>query len=93
MEEVHWRNSSSQAKVLGTITSIAGAFVVVLYKGPIIFKTRSSNFSNQILQFSQQLNWILGGIFFIAYSLFNSMWYIYQVAFPFRSNTLYIKIN
>ncbi|XP_027913529.1 WAT1-related protein At5g40240-like isoform X2 [Vigna unguiculata] len=78
MEEVHWRNSSSQAKVLGTITSIAGAFVVVLYKGPIIFKTRSSNFSNQILQFSQQLNWILGGIFFIAYSLFNSMWYIYQ---------------
>ncbi|XP_027913532.1 WAT1-related protein At5g40210-like isoform X5 [Vigna unguiculata] len=52
MEEVHWRNSSSQAKVLGTITSIAGAFVV--------------------------LNWILGGIFFIAYSLFNSMWYIYQ---------------
>ncbi|KAK7367895.1 hypothetical protein VNO80_09915 [Phaseolus coccineus] len=36
MEEVHWRNSSSQAKVLGTIVSIAGAFVVILYKAKLI---------------------------------------------------------
>ncbi|XP_022632389.1 WAT1-related protein At5g40240 isoform X2 [Vigna radiata var. radiata] len=78
MEEVRWRNSSSQAKVLGTIASIAGAFVVILYKGPLIFKTHSTNFSNQILQFSTQINWILGGIFCIADSIFTSMWYIYQ---------------
>ncbi|KOM45651.1 hypothetical protein LR48_Vigan06g095700 [Vigna angularis] len=80
MEEVRWRNSSSQAKVLGTVASIAGAFVVILYKGPLIFKTHSTNFSNQILQFSAQLNWILGGIFCIADSLFTSMWYIYQAS-------------
>ncbi|KAL9328078.1 hypothetical protein ACSQ67_003081 [Phaseolus vulgaris] len=80
MEEVHWRSSSSQAKVLGTIVSIAGAFVVILYKGPSIFKTHSPNFSNQMLQFSPQLNWIMGGIACVADALFTSMWYIYQAS-------------
>ncbi|WVZ18677.1 hypothetical protein V8G54_005999 [Vigna mungo] len=70
MEEVRWRNSNSQVKVLGTIASIAGEFIVILYKGPLIFKKHSTNFSNQILQFLTQLNWILGGIFCIADSLF-----------------------
>ncbi|ESW29473.1 hypothetical protein PHAVU_002G073100 [Phaseolus vulgaris] len=78
MEEVHWRNSSSQAKVLGTIVSVTGALVVILYKGPLIFKAYWSNFSSHILKVSPQLNWILGGIFCVADSLFTSMWYIYQ---------------
>ncbi|KHN00333.1 Auxin-induced protein 5NG4 [Glycine soja] len=77
MEEVHWRHSSSQAKVLGTLISIGGAFVVILYKGPPIFKTHWSNSSNQ-LQFSQQINWILGGIFCVGDSIVCSLWYIYQ---------------
>ncbi|RDX95012.1 WAT1-related protein, partial [Mucuna pruriens] len=65
MEEVDWRNSSSQAKMLGTIVSIGGAFIVILYKGPTILKTYSSN----KLQLSPQLNWILGGIFCVGDSL------------------------
>lgn len=78
MEEVHWRYFSSQAKVLGTIVSIGGAFVVILYKGPPIFRTHSSYTSNK-LQFSAQPNWILGGIFLVADSFLSSMWYIYQL--------------
>ncbi|KAG7033134.1 WAT1-related protein, partial [Cucurbita argyrosperma subsp. argyrosperma] len=34
MEKVVMKSSSSQAKVMGTIISISGAFVVTLYKGP-----------------------------------------------------------
>jgi len=83
MEEVHWRSSSSQAKVLGTIVSIAGAFIVILYKGPAIFKSDSPNLSKQILQFSTQISWIMGGIACVADALDTAMWYIYQVAFLF----------
>ncbi|KAH9742048.1 WAT1-related protein [Citrus sinensis] len=36
MEKVACRKASSQAKVLGTIVSVAGAFIVTLYKGPRI---------------------------------------------------------
>jgi len=89
MEEVHLRNWSSQDKVLGIIALIVGAFFLMLYNGPFIFKTHLSNICNQILPFSQQLNWILEGIFYIVDSLFISMWYIYQVVFPFQSNIIF----
>uniref|UniRef100_K7K1J7 WAT1-related protein n=1 Tax=Glycine max TaxID=3847 RepID=K7K1J7_SOYBN len=83
MEEVHWKHSSSQAKFLGTIVSIAGAFVVILYKGPPIFKTHLSNSSNKFL-FSQQLNWILGGMFCAGDSIVCSLWYIYQASVAYK---------
>lgn len=79
MEVVHWTHYSSQAKVLGTIVSIAGAFIMILYKGPTILKTHLSDSSNK-LQFSPQLNWIMGGIFCVGDSLASSMWYIYQAS-------------
>ncbi|GMI88805.1 hypothetical protein HRI_002549800 [Hibiscus trionum] len=44
MEKVVW-NSSSKAKVMGTIISITGAFVVTLYKGPAIFKASKLSMS------------------------------------------------
>ncbi|KAJ1389922.1 EamA domain [Sesbania bispinosa] len=75
MEIVYWRRFSSQAKILGTIVSVTGAFVVIFYKGPPIFKTHSNK-----LQFSPQLNWILGGLFLAGDSLLCSMWYIYQAS-------------
>ncbi|WVZ12500.1 hypothetical protein V8G54_017030 [Vigna mungo] len=80
MEQVHWRTSSSQAKVLGTIVSIAGAFVVILYKGPIIYRSHSNNFSDETVQSSSELNWILGGIMCVLDALFTSLWYIYQAS-------------
>ncbi|XP_014523335.1 WAT1-related protein At5g40240 [Vigna radiata var. radiata] len=80
MEQVHWRTSSSQAKVLGTIVSIAGAFVVILYKGPIIYRSHSNNFSDETVRSSSEINWILGGIMCVLDALFTSLWYIYQAS-------------
>jgi hypothetical protein len=76
MERIYWRHSRSQAKVVGTIASMGGAFVVIFYKGPPIFKTHSLN---NTLQFSPNLNWILGGLLCAGDSLASSIWYIYQV--------------
>jgi drug/metabolite transporter (DMT)-like permease len=77
MERIYWRHSRSQAKVVGTIASMGGAFVVIFYKGPPIFKTHSLN---NTLQFSPNLNWILGGLLCAGDSLASSIWYIYQVS-------------
>ncbi|AES96253.2 putative EamA domain-containing protein [Medicago truncatula] len=79
MERIYWRHFSSQAKAIGTIVSMAGAFVVILYKGPPILKIHSS-ISYNTLQFSPNLNWILGGFLCAGDSLLSSMWYIYQVS-------------
>ncbi|KAL1309763.1 hypothetical protein HN51_052460 [Arachis hypogaea] len=63
LEQFDWRNSSSVAKSLGTIVSIAGAFIATLYKGPAILMGLSpANSSLQPLS-SQDPNWILGGLF------------------------------
>ncbi|CAI8587628.1 unnamed protein product [Vicia faba] len=79
MEKINWRHYSSQAKVIGTIVSMTGAFVVIWYKGPPIFKIHSSS-SYNTLRFSPNLNWILGGLLSAGDSLASSIWYIYQVS-------------
>ncbi|CAK8537013.1 unnamed protein product [Lathyrus sativus] len=79
MEKIYWRHYSNQAKVIGTIVSMGGAFVVILYKGPPIFKIHSSTSYNS-LQFSPNLKWILGGLLSAGDSLLSSIWYIYQVS-------------
>ncbi|CAI0455865.1 unnamed protein product [Linum tenue] len=55
MEKVVMGTRSSQAKILGTTVSIAGAFVITLYQGPPICITRSGS-SSRLAQ-----NWVLGG--------------------------------
>ncbi|KAM5566719.1 WAT1-related protein [Rosa sericea] len=80
MENVYWRRLRgfyhSQAKVLGTIVSITGAFVVTLYKGPpIILLSAPDEFLSSPPQHS---NWILGGLFLAADSFTSSLWYILQ---------------
>ncbi|CAI0455426.1 unnamed protein product [Linum tenue] len=68
MEKVVLRRRSHQAKVLGTIVSIAGAFVVTLYKGAPMFIAAASSSSSlaqpyQSLESSPAQYWVLGGIF------------------------------
>ncbi|KAE8695626.1 WAT1-related protein [Hibiscus syriacus] len=79
LETVALRSSSSQAKIMGTIASISGALLVVLYKGPTVFSSPSS--SPGLLQWpleSSDPNWVTGGILLlVAYMLF-SIWYIVQ---------------
>ncbi|WRX21975.1 EamA domain - like 10 [Theobroma cacao] len=81
LERVALRSSSSQAKVLGTIASISGALVVVLYKGPKVFSSPRGTSSSVLLEWpleSPESNWVIGGILLaVAYLLF-SFWYIIQ---------------
>lgn len=81
MEKLKWRSKSSQAKSLGTIVSIAGAFVVTFYKGPPIVRPRLDIASLDQIQ-PLQSNWILGGFYVAAQAILISAWYILQVG-PF----------
>ncbi|XP_075474984.1 WAT1-related protein At3g28050-like [Primulina tabacum] len=78
MEKVKLSSTSSKAKIIGSMVSISGAFVVTLYKGPILFPyTNYSRVSlhRQILS-SLQSNWTIGSLFLaVEYSLV-PLWYI-----------------
>ncbi|XP_061348138.1 WAT1-related protein At3g28050-like [Gastrolobium bilobum] len=80
MEQLNWRSSSSLAKSLGTIVSIAGAFVVTLYKGPTLLMGLSPLNSFQQLVFSQDSNWVLGGLFLAASCVTASAFIIVQAS-------------
>ncbi|XP_056165686.1 WAT1-related protein At5g40240-like isoform X2 [Syzygium oleosum] len=70
MEKVNWKSSSSQAKLVGTIASILGAFLVTLYKGPPLHRSPLPPASVQphrlLFVLSRQSNWILGGFLLAA---------------------------
>ncbi|KAL6325286.1 hypothetical protein AAG906_023131 [Vitis piasezkii] len=80
MEKLALRSLSSWAKITGTIASISGALIVVLYKGLQLTSTSSP------LQFislhqplnSQQMKWVIGGLLLVAEDLLVSIWYIVQ---------------
>ncbi|PON47444.1 WAT1-related protein [Parasponia andersonii] len=61
MEIIDLRSSTTQAKVIGTIVSISGALVAVLYKGPTIPSSQSPKVSYHSLEMSQT-NWAIGAI-------------------------------
>nr|XP_016470812.1 PREDICTED: WAT1-related protein At3g28050-like isoform X2 [Nicotiana tabacum] len=79
MEKIELKRSSTRAKVLGTVVSIAGAFVVTLYKGPklLVAITSTPNLLYQPLS-SSQSNWMLGGLFLTTEYFLVPMWYIVQ---------------
>ncbi|XP_021809697.1 WAT1-related protein At5g40230-like isoform X3 [Prunus avium] len=92
MEKLNWRSSSSQAKIIGTVVSITGAFVVTFYKGPAVVHARLSSagtglFSNLSL-FSEKSHWVIGGLLLAADSFATSLWFIVQgiVGISFRTN-------
>ncbi|KAK1555326.1 hypothetical protein Q3G72_024888 [Acer saccharum] len=84
MEKLNWRSKSSQAKLLGTLVSVAGAFVITFYQGPPILKTLSLSSGTVSLSFHDPLvvlsksNWILGGISLGAAAFLGSAWFILQ---------------
>ncbi|KAK8587773.1 hypothetical protein V6N13_086747 [Hibiscus sabdariffa] len=81
MEKVELRRAATQAKIIGTITSISGALLMTFYKGPVVFPSSSSS-SSSVLQLqrpleSSQSNWIIGGILeAIAYLLYSCCYII-----------------
>lgn len=68
------------AKSMGTVVSIAGAFIVTFYKGsPILMTPSPSNFPDQLF-LSQQSNWVFGGLLLAADCVMSSAWLILQAS-------------
>ncbi|KAB1211732.1 hypothetical protein CJ030_MR6G023253 [Morella rubra] len=80
MENLSLRSSITRAKVMGTILSISGALVVVLYKGPTIIPapSKSPSLSLHFPLGSSKANWIIGGLLLAAEYLLASICYIVQ---------------
>ena len=80
------RNTSTRAKVMGTIISLSGAFVEELYKGPFI-RPASSPSPDRLLKSIPKLfiyynlpdNWFLGCIFLAAAVFSVSLFNVVQV--------------
>ncbi|KAK8673536.1 hypothetical protein V6N13_111865 [Hibiscus sabdariffa] len=80
MEKLEKR-TSSQAKVLGAIVAVTGAFVATLYKGPpVLINSSPSNLLQQPL-FSHQSRWIIGGFLILLVCLSSSTWNVLQAIF------------
>ncbi|XP_022739811.1 WAT1-related protein At3g28050-like [Durio zibethinus] len=90
MEKLYWKRTSSQAKVMGTIIAIIGAFVVTLYRGPaiVIVSSRSMSLQQPLNSSKTNLvsgglhsaspNWVIGGAFLTAEYILVPLWYIVQ---------------
>jgi len=69
---------SSNAKVIGSIISIAGAFVMTFYKGPFIMNSSSPHQPIGFLM-SVDSSWAIGGILLTIDFFLLSLRYIFQV--------------
>ncbi|GER29465.1 nodulin MtN21 /EamA-like transporter family protein [Striga asiatica] len=84
LEKLKLGSLSSQAKIVGTLVSILGALVVVLYNGPLLItgnhdKLTLSNASILSDAISDaRSNWIVGGGLLACCYVTSSIWYIYQ---------------
>ncbi|ESW23103.1 hypothetical protein PHAVU_004G018600 [Phaseolus vulgaris] len=82
MEKLAAKSRSSQAKVMGSIISISGAFVLTFYKGPSILNAHKhlSLSLQQPMNFlkSEDASWATGGILLIGDYILTSVWYILE---------------
>jgi len=69
---------SSNAKVIGSIISIAGAFMMTFYKGPSIMNSSSLHQPFGFLM-SVDSSWAIAGILLIFDYFLSSLWYILLV--------------
>ncbi|XWS40775.1 hypothetical protein CRYUN_Cryun17cG0024400 [Craigia yunnanensis] len=79
MEKLELRRSTSQAKALGAVVAVTGAFVVTLYKGPPVLISSPSNFPQHLL-LSEQSRWIIGGFLIVLVCLSSATWNVAQAA-------------
>ncbi|KAG6659448.1 WAT1-related protein At3g28050-like [Carya illinoinensis] len=78
MEKITLRSASSLAKILGTIVSVSGAFVVTLFKGPPIVIAHPASLSLSQPLSSENSNWVIGGLLLTAEYILVPLWYIVQ---------------
>lgn len=82
MEKLDLGSSSTRAKTIGTIVSVSGALIAILYDGPVILSSSSPPSSPSSLEYPLQTpetNWVLGGLLLVAFCILVSVWYILQV--------------
>ncbi|XP_050221160.1 WAT1-related protein At5g40240-like isoform X1 [Mercurialis annua] len=79
MEKLRMSSSSSQAKIFGTMASVTGALVVILYKGPSILSNSSSPTPTLDWPlYSPNSKWLIGGFLLAMQCILYSLWYILQ---------------
>ncbi|KAF2533740.1 hypothetical protein F2Q70_00032146 [Brassica cretica] len=82
MEKVRFKERSSVAKLMGTILSLVGALVVVLYHGPrvlIVSSAPNLNFHQLSPSLSSSnSDWIIGGCLLTIRDIFVSVSFILQ---------------
>ncbi|CDY20031.1 BnaA09g02200D [Brassica napus] len=76
MESVSFKRISSVAKMLGTVVSIGGAFIVTLYNGPLVISMSPPSVS--LRSQSTNHNWIIGAAFLSVEYFMVPLWYIVQ---------------
>ncbi|XP_042022779.1 WAT1-related protein At1g70260-like [Salvia splendens] len=78
-----WKRSGSQARVIGTLISLAGAISITLYRGPTIRSHSSPSLSaappRLFIFLAPHENWVLGCMLFAASSFTLAIWNILQV--------------
>ncbi|WJX88612.1 hypothetical protein P8452_70681 [Trifolium repens] len=81
MEKLDVGSSISQIKIVGTVVSISGAFLVTFYKGAPIgsFQTRHSS-QPLVSLLAETSNWVTGGLFLAIASISLAVWNIAQAA-------------
>ncbi|PKI56233.1 hypothetical protein CRG98_023428 [Punica granatum] len=75
MEKLDWMSSSSLAKVVGTVVSIGGAFIVTFYNGPPLSIVNVVP-KYLLILLSPHSRWIVGGFFLAGEALTTSLIYI-----------------
>lgn len=85
MEKLSLSSKNTWAKLIGTVVSISGAFVVTFYKGPLIIDASPSPSSLHQIFDSTRSDWILGSLFLTMGYIFSVTWCIYLVM-PYSIN-------
>nr|XP_012569752.1 WAT1-related protein At4g08300-like [Cicer arietinum] len=94
LEVVDVKNPRGLAKIFGTVLSLIGALIMILYKGHTIQSLKSSSF--HIGGKMAHSNWIKGSILTVVSCILWSLWFILQLdivtawnQFPILSNILF----
>lgn len=81
MEKVHIKKLRCQAKVVGTLVTVAGAMLMTLYKGPIMAWSRSvhAHQAANATAGSADKDWLMGCIFLIVATFAWASLFVLQV--------------